>query len=400
MKLGIDRLLAEPELRALLAGRRVALLGHAASMTSDGRHSLDALAATPGIELSAAFGPQHGMRADKQDNMVETSDERHPDHGIPVFSLYGEVRRPTAEMMGAFDALVVDLQDVGTRVYTYVTTLRYMLEACAAHGRTVVIADRPNPAGRPVEGSLLDDGYASFVGPGPMPMRHGMTLGELARWFVAQLGLDVDMHLIRMEGWDPDERPGCGWPLHRLPWVNPSPNASSLNMVRAYPGTVMIEGTTLSEGRGTSTPLEMIGAPRLDLDAVLASARELAPEWLEGCRLRRCTFEPTFHKHAGETCEGLQLHTDFEGYEPDAFRPYRLVALLLKSIRSVHPEIELWRDFVYEYESDRLAIDLITGGAFLRRWVDDPDATAADLDTRLAPDEAMWIQQQSPRLLY
>lgn len=400
MQLGIDRLLAETELRELVAGRRVALLGHAASMTSAGVHSLDALAATPGVELSAAFGPQHGMRADKQDNMVETPDERHPDHGVPVFSLYGEVRRPTDAMMASFDAIVVDLQDVGTRVYTYVTTLRYLLEACAAHGRTVVLADRPNPAGRPVEGSLLDPGYTSFVGPGPMPMRHGMTLGELARWFVADLGLELDLHVVRMRGWDPDERPGCGWPLHRLPWVNPSPNASSLNMVRAYPGTVMIEGTTLSEGRGTATPLELLGAPGLEVDAVLERARELAPDWLTGCRLRRCTFEPTFHKHAGATCEGVQIHTDYDAYEHDAFRPYRLVALLLKSIRQVHPAIELWRDFVYEYESDRLAIDLITGGTFLREWVDDPDSSAGDLEAHLVPDEIGWMQAQSASLLY
>jgi uncharacterized protein YbbC (DUF1343 family) len=400
VKLGIDRLLEETELRELLAGRRVALLGHAASITSAGRHSLDALVASPGVEVSAAFGPQHGMRADKQDNMIETSDERHPEHGIPVFSLYGEVRRPTPAMLDGFDAIVVDLQDVGTRVYTYVTTLRYLLEACGEHGKVVIVADRPNPAGRPVEGSLLESDHESFVGAAAMPMRHGMTLGELARWFVAEFELDVELHVVRMEGWDPDEAPGQGWPLHVLPWVNPSPNASSLNMVRVYPGTVMIEGTTLSEGRGTSTPLELLGAPDLDTEALLGFAREFAPGWLEGCLLRRCTFEPTFHKHAGETCEGVQLHTDFAGYGHDAFRPYRLVALLLKAFRQQRPHEPLWRDFVYEYESDRLAIDLITGGTFLREWVDDPGSTADDLDTHLAPDEIGWMQSQSASLLY
>jgi len=400
MKLGIDRLLEDAELRSFVSGRRVALLGHAASMTSSGVHTLDALIAAPDVEMAAAFGPQHGMRADKQDNMIETGDELHADHGIPIFSLYGEVRRPTPQMMERFDVVLVDLQDVGTRVYTYVTTLRYMLEACAEHGKAVVVLERPNPAGRPVEGTLLEPDHDSFVGPGPMPMRHGMTLGELARWFVADLDLDVELHLVRMQGWDPDAAPGYGWPLHELAWVNPSPNASSLNMVRCYPGTVMIEGTTLSEGRGTSTPLELVGAPGLDIDAALEFAGQLAPGWLEGCFLRRCTFEPTFHKHAGQTCEGVQIHTDFPGYAPERFRPYRLVALLLRAIRQQRPDAELWRDFVYEYERDRLAIDVITGSTFLREWVDAQDSTAADFDARLAADEASWMQAQSTKLLY
>jgi uncharacterized protein YbbC (DUF1343 family) len=361
MKLGIDRLLEDAELRSFVSGRRVALLGHAASMTSSGVHTLDALIAAPDVEMAAAFGPQHGMRADKQDNMIETGDELHADHGIPIFSLYGEVRRPTPQMMERFDVVLVDLQDVGTRVYTYVTTLRYMLEACAEHGKAVVVLERPNPAGRPVEGTLLEPDHDSFVGPGPMPMRHGMTLGELARWFVADLDLDVELHLVRMQGWDPDAAPGYGWPLHELAWVNPSPNASSLNMVRCYPGTVMIEGTTLSEGRGTSTPLELVGAPGLDIDAALEFAGQFAPGWLAGCFLRR---------------------------------------LLLRAIRQQRPDAELWRDFVYEYERDRLAIDLITGSTFLREWVDAQDSTAADFDARLAADEASWMQAQSTKLLY
>lgn len=400
MRLGIDRLLEDEALQRRLHGRRLALLGHAASLTSAGVHSLEALASTSGLEVAAAFGPQHGMRADKQDNMIETADACHPRLGIPVFSLYGQERRPTAAMLDTFDVLLVDLQDVGTRIYTYLTTTAYMLEACSARGLEVWVLDRPNPIGRPVEGSLLQDGMESFVGVGPLPMRHGMTLGELARWYADLRGLDLALDVVAMEGWEPQRAPGFGWPLHHLPWVNPSPNASSLNMARCYPGTVLIEATNLSEGRGTSTPLELLGAPRFDAEALVAAAAAAAPAWLRGCRLRPCFFEPTFQKHAGAACNGIQLHTDFGGYEHDRFRPYRLVALLLQLWHRQHPDEPLWRDFVYEYESDRPAVDLIAGGPGLRAWIEDPAATPADLDAALRPDEETWSESRREWLLY
>ena len=245
MKFGIDRLIEEPALRAPLKGKRIALLAHPASVTRDLTHSLDALARLPEITLSAAFGPQHGLRGDKQDNMVESADFVDPAHGIPVFSLYGEVRRPTAAMMASFDVLLVDLQDLGCRIYTFITTLRYVLEAAAAHGKPVWILDRPNPAGRPVEGLRLRAGWESFVGAGPLPMRHGLTMGELANWFIAELGLQVECTVVRMQGWAPEEAPGYGWPLGERTWINPSPNAPNLSMARCYAGTVMLEGTTL-----------------------------------------------------------------------------------------------------------------------------------------------------------
>ncbi|MGH9645012.1 MAG: exo-beta-N-acetylmuramidase NamZ family protein, partial [Terriglobales bacterium] len=251
MKLGIERLLTESSLRRPLAGRRVALLAHPASVTQDLTHTLDALASCGDIELSAAFGPQHGLRGDKQDNMIESADYEEPVHRIPVFSLYGTVRRPTAEMMSTFDTLLIDLQDVGCRIYTFVTTLRYVLEEAARYSKSVWVLDRPNPAGRPIEGLRLRPGWESFVGAGALPMRHGLTLGELARWFVRTLRLEVDCQVVSMEGWIP-RPPGYGWPLGERSWVNPSPNASSLSMARCYAGTVMIEGTTLSEGRGTT----------------------------------------------------------------------------------------------------------------------------------------------------
>ena len=400
MKFGIDRLLEEPTLREPLAGRRVALLAHPASVTHDLVHSLDALAALKDIKLVAAFGPQHGLRGDKQDNMVESSDFNDPVHGIPVFSLYGEVRRPTAAMMNCFDVLLVDLQDVGCRIYTFVTTLRYMLEAAAEHRKLVWILDRPNPVGRPVEGLRLRPGWESFVGAGPLPMRHGLTLGELAGWFIRTLQLDVEYQVVTMDGWNASGAPGYGWPLGERAWVNPSPNAANLWMARCYAGTVMLEGTTLSEGRGTTRPLELFGAPDLTPRVLLAKMESLAPHWLHGCRLRECWFEPTFQKHVGKLCAGIQIHVEDASYNHETFRPWRLLSLAFKSLRLLRPDFALWRDFPYEYERDRLAIDLISGSSLLRQWVDDPAGTPSDLDALTQPDEASWRAERESVLLY
>jgi uncharacterized protein YbbC (DUF1343 family) len=400
MKFGIDRLIESAAIRQRLAGRRIALLAHPASVTAELTHSLDAVAALANIKLTAAFGPQHGLRGDKQDNMVESPDVYDPVNRVPIFSLYGEVRRPTAAMMEKFDLLLVDLQDIGCRIYTFVTTLRYLLEAAAAHKKIVWILDRPNPAGRPIEGLRLRQGWESFVGAGPLPMRHGLTLGELARWFVRTLRLNLDYEIIEMEGWHPDGAPGYGWPLGERAWINPSPNAPTLSMARCYAGTVMLEVTTLSEGRGTTRPLEVFGAPDLDASRLLAKMAALAPDWLAGCRLRPCWFEPTFHKHSGALCAGVQIHVDDAGYKHEAFRPWRLMALALKSLRALRPEYELWRNFPYEYEHDRLAIDLINGSELLRQWVDDPAAEPADLDTVAAADEKSWREEREDVLLY
>src|SRR5882672_1789829 len=263
---GIDRFLEDPALRKPLAGRRIALLAHPASVTQDLVHSLDALASLGELRIAAAFGPQHGLRGDKQDNMIESPDFVDPLHGIPVYSLYGKVRRPAPAMMDAFDLLLVDLQDLGCRVYTFITTLRYVLEAAAERNKPVWILDRPNPAGRPAEGLRLQPGWESFVGAGALPMRHGLTMGEMAKWLVRELKLDVDCQVVAMEGWQPGQAPGFGWPVGERAWVNPSPNAPNLGMARCYPGTVMLEGTVLSEGRGTTRPLELFGAPALAAD--------------------------------------------------------------------------------------------------------------------------------------
>jgi uncharacterized protein YbbC (DUF1343 family) len=400
MKFGIDCLLRQPALRESMREGRVALLAHPASVTDDLTHSLDALARLPDIRLTAAFGPQHGLRGDKQDNMMESPDFNDPVLGIPVYSLYGRVRRPTPAMMDSFDVLLVDLQDLGCRIYTFITTLRYVLEAAAQFNKRVIVLDRPNPAGRLVEGLTLRPGWESFVGAGPLPMRHGLTMGELALWFVHTLELDVECEVLTMEGWAPGTGPGYGWPLGERSWVNPSPNAPNLSMARCYAGTVMLEGTTLSEGRGTTRPLELFGAPDLEPRKLLAEMQQLAPLWLQGCRLRECWFEPTFNKHAGKLCAGVQIHVEDGAYDHGAFRPWRLMALAFKALRRQRPDYELWRDFAYEYEYDRLAIDLINGGELLRQWVDDPEATPGDLEALAGMDEVAWMAEQEAVMLY
>jgi len=400
MKFGIDRFLTDPALRRPIEGQRVALLAHPASVTQDLTHSLDALAACKDVTLTAAFGPQHGLRGDKQDNMIESPNFNDPIHGIPIFSLYGEVRKPTDQMMDTFDVVLIDLQDLGCRIYTFITTLLYILQAAAEKQKAVWVLDRPNPVGRPVEGLTLRTGWESFVGAGPMPMRHGLTLGEMGQWFIKSFNLDVDYRVIEMQDWTPDAAPGFGWPIGQRSWINPSPNAPNLWMARAYAGTVMLEGTTLSEGRGTTRPLELFGAPDIDAKNVLKTMHALAPDWVQGCRVRECWFEPTFHKHVGTLCNGLQFHVDDPSYDHNRFQPWRLQALAFKAIRSVYPDYPLWRDFPYEYEFDKLAIDVINGGTGLREWVDDTEAQPKDLDAITRADEQAWRDQRASFLLY
>lgn len=404
VKFGIDRLLADRTLLSELDGRRVALVAHPASVTEGLVHSLDALIAA-GVNVTSAFGPQHGLKGDKQDNMVETADEMDPHYGIPIFSLYGEVRRPTGQMMLSADVFLFDLQDLGCRIYTFVTTLLYLLEEAAKAGKDVWVLDRPNPAGRPVEGTLLVPGHESFVGAAPMPMRHGLTLGEMGHWFIEHFDLDVAYRVVAMEGWQPEADSGAvasgyGWPASRI-WINPSPNAASVNMARCYAGTVMLEGTTLSEGRGTTRPLEVLfGAPDVDAKAVAKEMLALAPDWCAGVHMRDCWFEPTFHKHAGKLCNALMMHAEGQDYDHDVFKPWRMQALAFKAIRRLYPTYNLWRDFPYEYELDRLAIDVINGGPSLRDWVEDAKAAPDDLDGLASADEAAWVQMVRGHLLY
>ncbi len=405
MKLGLQVLLEDPTLKKQLIGQRLAIVGHPASMvispSGDFVHSMDALKSDSELQLCSAFAPQHGIKGEKQDNMMESQDTIDPVYHIPVFSLYGEVRRPTPKMLDTFDTVLFDIQDIGTRVYTFLTTLRYMLEACAEHQKAIWVLDRPNPVGRPVEGSLLDAvGWSSFVGAAELPMRHGLTLAEAAKWLVKKYKIQAPLKTIPLQNYDIHAAPGYGWPLGEWPWVNPSPNASNLSMARCYPGSVLLEGTHLSEGRGTTHPLEVLGAPDLNGTLVLKEMEKLAPQWMQGCRLRPCHFQPTFQKHVGKICSGFQIHVDDTAYQHEVFKPYRLIALALKAIRGLRPNYPIWRDFHYEYEKDRLAIDLINGGPSLRQWVDDPNATPQDFEKTLQISENSWEKEREEFLLY
>jgi uncharacterized protein YbbC (DUF1343 family) len=396
-KFGLEVFLKDKKLLSSLKKKRVSLVCHPASVDQDLNHAIDLLAKK--VNLTSAFGPQHGVKGEKQDNMVESGDEVHPEYKIPIFSLYGKYRRPTKEMMDTFDVVLFDLQDLGCRIYTFVTTLLYIMEEAAKYKKQVIILDRPNPIGREVEGFKLVAGQESFVGAGPFPMRHGLTVGELALYYKRHFNLEIDLHVVKMKSYKPTKKPGCGWP-ENLTWINPSPNAPNLNMARVYPGSVILEGTTLSEGRGTTRSLELVGAPDIDFAKVLKRMKKFAPQWLKGCRIRECFFEPTFHKHAGKTCHGLHIHTDHTGYDSKKFKPFRLFALIFKCIKLEYPNYDLYRDFAYEYVTDRLAFNVINGGPALKKWIDDPASKAADLERVLSADEKSWIRESKKYILY
>lgn len=398
-KFGVDQLLSSPELLQQLHGEKTGLVAHPASITSNNQHTLDALL-EKSCNIVKAFGPQHGMRGDKQDNMIESSDYLDPLHQIPVVSLYGKDRRPTEEMIHGLDIILFDLQDIGCRIYTYITTLKYFVEACARYDCELWVLDRPNPAGRPVDGLRLESGEESFVGCDELPTRHGLTVGELAGWFNSRQPEPAKLRTVNMQGYAPDLSPGYGWPVNHRPWINPSPNAASLNMSRCFAGTVLLEGTNLSEGRGTTIPLEVVGAPDFPAAEILLHMNKVAPEWVMGVYLRTCFFEPTFHKHVGEMCRGIQIHTDYSNYEHEKFKPYRLMAGVLKSLRHLQPDYELWRHHDYEYETGRTPIDVINGGPGLRDWVDDDARDFDDLDAKLQLVEQAWLAEREPFLLY
>ena len=396
-KFGLEVFLQDKKLLASLKKKRVSLVCHPASVDQNLNHSIDLLVKK--VNLVSAFGPQHGVKGEKQDNMVESRDEVHPVYKIPIFSLYGEHRRPTKEMMDTFDTVLFDLQDLGCRIYTFVTTLLYIMEEAARYKKQVIILDRPNPIGREVEGFRLIPGQESFVGAGPFPMRHGLTVGELALYYKDHYKMDLDLKVVKMKSYSPTKKPGYGWP-DKVTWINPSPNAPNLNMARVYPGSVILEGTTLSEGRGTTRSLEVVGAPDVDFAKVLQRMKKFAPQWLKGCLIRECYFEPTFHKHAGKTCHGLHIHADHVSYDAKKFKPFRLFALIFKCIKLEYPNYDLYRDFAYEYVTDRLAFDVINGGPGLKNWVDDPKATAKDLEKVLAADEKSWLKEAKKYYLY
>ena len=383
---GVERLLADE--RAIVEGRRVGLLCNPASIDSQFRHTADRLSDDPGITLAAIFGPQHGFRADLQDNMIETAHARDARRRVPVYSLYSDVREPTAAMLEGLDALVVDIQDVGTRVYTFIYTVANCLKAAARHHVPVIVCDRPNPInGVDVEGNLLQPEYSSFVGQYPIPMRHGLTVGEIARLFNEAFGIGADLRVVPMTGWQRtmffDET--------ALPWVLPSPNLPTLDTAIVYPGAVLVEGTRLSEGRGTTRPFELIGAPWIDGEAL---ADAMNARRLPGVHFRPVFFEPTFQKHAKETCGGCQIHV----LDREAFRPLRSVVELIDECHKHAPSRFEWREPPYEYEHDKMPIDILSGSGRLREAVAD-GSVKAFVDS-WAADEDRFRRQREPFLLY
>ncbi len=356
---GLARLLLDPT--AWLGRQRVGLVAHAASVTADLTSALDACLAHPDLDLRAVFGPQHGLTTHTQDNMIEWSGGRDGRTGLPVHSLYGAVRKPTPEMLDGLDTVVVDLQDVGTRVYTYIWTLAHVMEACAELGCRVVVLDRPNPiGGLAVEGPLLAPGFESFIGLYPLPLRHGLTIGEVAVLLRDRYHLNVELEVVWMQGW----RRHQWFEATGLPWVLPSPNLPTLDGATVYPGAVLVEGTQLSEGRGTTRPFELLGAPGLDGYGLAA---DLAALDLPGVRFRPLTFEPTFQKHAGLVCGGVQVHVT----DRDRFLPTLTFAALFTTLHARQPGRLKWLDPPYEYVWDRLPIDLLAGSPDLRAGVED-----------------------------
>jgi len=372
----------------LARARGFGLLANQASVDRTFRHTPDVLHSRFAGKLRALFGPQHGLWSTEQDNMVETGHGTHPRLAIPVHSLYSETRAPAQRMLDGLDLLVVDLQDVGTRVYTYVWTLTYCLAACAQKGIPVLVLDRPNPIGGELaEGPLLDLHYESFVGRAALPMRHGLTLGELARFCNDAMGLGADLHVVAMRGW----RRSMLWPDTGRAWVPPSPNLPRWEGTLVYPGQVLLEGTNLSEGRGTTTPFEQCGAPFVDpwqLQAFLTAKN------VHGLALRPVQFEPTFQKWRGKSCGGLFLHVT----DPQGFRPYRTTLALLRAVHELWPNHFAWNEPPYEYETVKMPIDILSGGSDVRAFVDG-ERPWSQLDA-LAAAPADWWQRARRFLLY
>lgn len=382
---GLDQLRARPR---RLAGQRLGLLVHAASVTADLRHAPALLHACRDLQVTTLFGPEHGLWADAQD-LIEVEDSRDPGTGLPVYSLYGRSRVPSAERLAGLDTLVVDLQDVGSRYYTFIWTLLHALVACAEHRKRVVVLDRPNPlGGEQVDGNLLDLEYRSFVGLHPLPVRHGMTIGELALLFRDELALDVDLEVVTLRGW----RRAMTFEDTGLPWVLPSPNMPTVDTAWVYPGGCLIEGTNLSEGRGTTRPFELVGAPWLDAWAL---QRALESERLAGVRFRPCVFTPTFQKHAGLPCGGVQVHVT----DRARFSAFLTYLLLIHHARAQDPQRFAWRQPPYEYEYVKLPIDILCGGSDVRRALEAGRSPRAFMPAWRA-DAARFRRRRAPYLLY
>jgi uncharacterized protein YbbC (DUF1343 family) len=384
VRLGSDVLLAG----ARLKGARVGVVCNPASIDCEFRHVIDRLADADGVTLAAIFGPQHGFRSDVQDNMIETPHRDDPRRRVPIYSLYSETREPTAEMLRAIDVLVVDLQDIGARIYTYIYTMANCLRAAARHGVPVIVADRPNPIAGDVEGESLVPGYESFVGQFPIPMRHGMTIGELAQLFNEAFGIGASLEVVKVAGWHRD----MYYDETQLPWVMPSPNMPTLDTAIVYPGTVLFEGVMLSEGRGTTRPFELVGAPWIDAEQF---ADVMNGHGLPGVYFRPAVFEPTFQKYAKQRCGGCQLHVT----NRQAFRPVITGAALIHTFRRMDPGKFAWRQPPYEYEHDKLPIEILSGSSLLRRQIEG-GVPIAEIAESWRADEEAFDRLRRQYLLY
>ncbi len=387
VRLGVEVFLEDRS--DLVRGARVGAVVHPASVLPDLRHTADALFSEQSLQLKALFGPQHGARGEKQDNMIESETYRDPDTQLPVYSLYSETRWPTEEMIDGLDVLLFDLQDVGTRVYTFIYTMAYCMEACARFGKRFVVLDRPNPInGVHVEGNILEEEYASFVGRYPIPMRHGMTVGELALLFNGAFGIGCDLTIIPMEGW----KRAMWFDQTGLPWVLPSPNLPTIESAVVYPGMVLVEGTMLSEGRGTTRPFEFIGAPYIHAHRYSDFLNRLD---LPGVFFRAAYFQPTFQKWAGTVCGGVQVHVR----DRQAFEPYLTGIVTIAAVKALYPESFAWRKPPYEYEYRRLPIEILCGGQGLPRLMEE-GAKPADIRATWQKDVISFLERRGPYLLY
>jgi uncharacterized protein YbbC (DUF1343 family) len=385
VRTGLEQLLARP---SVLRGLRLGLVANPASVTSRLEHAATALVAGKALRLVTLFGPEHGVFADAQD-LVEVGDSKDPRTGLRVFSLYGATRVPTAAMLRGLDAVVFDMQDVGSRYYTYIYTMLHVMEAAAAAGLRVVVLDRPNPlGGERVDGNLLQAGFVSFVGLHPLPVRHGLTVGELALLFREERSLDVDLTVIRMKGW----RRSMTFEDTARPWVMTSPNMPTLDTARVYPGGCLVEGTNLSEGRGTTRPFELVGAPWLDAGKL---AEDLTRERLPGVVFRPAHFTPTFQKHAGKTCGGVQVHVS----DPGAFSAWLAYLLLIFHARAQDERRFAWRRPPYEYETKKLPIDILCGTDAVRRAMDAGRSPRSFVGA-WRREASAFLRRREPFLLY
>jgi uncharacterized protein YbbC (DUF1343 family) len=387
MKLGLD-LILESHLD-LISGSRVGLIVNPSSVNSNLAHAADLFWNHPRINLTALFGPQHGIRAETQDNMIEWQSFRDKRTGLPAFSLYGKTRKPSPEMLSDVDVLVFDVQDIGTRVYTFIYTMALAMEAARECGKRFIVLDRPNPiSGVQVEGNILEPGYASFVGMFPIPMRHGMTVAELAPLFNREFGIGCDLEVVKMKGW----KRSMWQDQTGLPWVLPSPNMPTLDTATVYPGCVFLEGTNVSEGRGTTRPFEILGAPFVEPYELTTALRDWA---LPGVHFRPLYFQPTFHKFAGRTCGGIQLHVT----DREAFKPVITGIAVISAIRRLWPEHFAWKEPPYEYVFDKVPFDVIAGNGKLRELIE-AGASPANVAAGWADDLERFTDAQRLYLLY